>query len=92
MEHDAETLVELLRTDDAGFLPVIKSVLEAAEIPYAVQGEEALGLLPVGLLAIGVPKPLVCAIVRVPSSYLDEATDLVNTPAEPIQEEDGETR
>ena len=44
-QHDHDDLVPVFTTADSTLLPVIKSVLNAEEIPYTVQGDEALGLL-----------------------------------------------
>lgn len=43
----ASELVALLRTTDIGYLAVIKSVLESSGMPFAVQGEEGLHLIPI---------------------------------------------
>ena len=57
--------VEVLSTADAGQISIIKSILEAEEIPYLAQGENfALGRnIPVRFL--------------VPSDYLDDAKDVL---------------
>ena len=47
-------IVPVFRTSDAMLLPIVKSLLESADIDYFVQGEEALGLLPVGAMGSGV--------------------------------------
>ncbi len=50
MAHRDETgdLVEVFRTRDLAQLAVIKSLLESSGIPFWVQGEEGLHMLPVG--------------------------------------------
>ena len=74
-------LVPLIRTADAGLLPVIRATLDAAGIPYFVQGETASGLLPVtgsGLFrqeAFG-------ATILVPEDRLEEARELLQQTAE----------
>lgn len=40
--------VRVFETTDTSLLPVIESVLRAADIPFTVQGEEGLNVLPVG--------------------------------------------
>ncbi len=75
-EHDEE-LVAVLRTADGMLLPLVKSMLDAAGIPYAVQGEQALGLLPLGRFAVGVSRRGLGAIVRVPRSRRQEAEELL---------------
>jgi hypothetical protein len=39
-------LEQVFETTDPALLPVLKSVLEAAGIPYMLEGEEAFGMLP----------------------------------------------
>lgn len=46
-DDSAADLVPLLRTTDIGYLAVIKSVLESSGMPFAVQGEEGLHLIPI---------------------------------------------
>ena len=41
-------LVAVFKTTDSILLPVVKSLLESAGIEYVSQGEEALGVLPLG--------------------------------------------
>ena len=41
-------LVAVLKTTDSILLPVVKSLLDSAGIEYVSQGEEALGVLPLG--------------------------------------------
>lgn len=43
-----ENLVTVFETADVNLLSVVKSVLQGAEIPFLVQGEEALNMLPLG--------------------------------------------
>lgn len=48
-----DELVSVLDTADVSLLPVIKSVLSSAGIPFLVQGDEAVGVLPVGKMGVG---------------------------------------
>jgi hypothetical protein len=41
-------MVEVFKTSDSILLPVVKSLLDSAGIDYVTQGEEALGVLPLG--------------------------------------------
>ena len=52
-ELDDKELISVLETADVSVLPVVKSVLRAAEIPFVVQGDEAMGVLPVGKIGLG---------------------------------------
>ena len=46
-------LVSVFETADVSLLPVIKSLLQSVEIPFLTQGDEALGVLPVGRAGAG---------------------------------------
>lgn len=52
-EFSEEDLVSVLETANVAVLPVVKSLLRAAEIPFVVQGDEAMGVLPVGRVGLG---------------------------------------
>ena len=58
-------IVPVFRTTDATVLPIVTSLLESAGIEYYVQGEEALGLIPVGTMGSAVSKASLGAIVHV---------------------------
>ena len=49
-EHPDLTLETVFATSEADLVPVIKSVLEAAEIPYVTDGEAMMNLFPSDLL------------------------------------------
>lgn len=69
-----EPFVKVFRTADASLLPVIESVLGGADIPYLVQGGEALGgLYPLGTLGGGEDDRLLGAIIQVPESRKEAA-------------------
>jgi hypothetical protein len=63
-DPDSKT-VAVFRTSDAMLLPIVNSLLESAGIDYFVQGEEALGLMPVGAMGSGVARAAVGAIIHV---------------------------
>lgn len=52
LEFTEEDLVAVMDTGDVSLLPVVKSVLSAAEIPFVVQGDESMGVLPVGRIGV----------------------------------------
>lgn len=58
-------IVPVFRTTDATVLPIVKSLLESAGIDYYVQGEEALGLIPLGRMGSSVSRASLGAIVHV---------------------------
>lgn len=74
-----EELVAVLRTSDSNLMPVVKSVLDAAGIPYLVQGDEAMGLLPLGPFGGGVFRRVLGASVLVPRDRAEEARELLES-------------
>lgn len=58
-------IVPVFRTTDAMILPIVTSLIESAGIEYFVQGEGALGLIPVGAAGSAVSRASLGAIVHV---------------------------
>ncbi len=85
--HDGEPTVEVFRSADATLLPVIKSVLTAAEVPFSVQGDESSGLFPLGNTVSVRDGRGLAAVIRVPLSRAEEARELLASTA---PEGDGE--
>jgi hypothetical protein len=83
MEADDERLVSVLRTVDSTLLPVVKSLFDSAGIPYIVQGENALGLLPMGIFPGATVRPALGASVLVPAARAEEARRLLEVEAAP---------
>lgn len=79
--HDGEPTVGILRTADATLLPVLKSVLAAAEIPFSVQGDESSGLFPFGPAELVPDGRRFGAVIRVPKSREGEAKALLESAA-----------
>jgi len=75
-------LVSALETSDASLIPVVKSVLTAAGIPFVVQGEQAVGIDPVGSIAGAAGLRGLCAIVLVPADRKEEAQIVLETEVE----------
>ena len=57
--------VEVFSTTDTMLLPIVKSLLESAGVDFYIQGEEALGLLPVGAMGSSVSRASLAARVHV---------------------------
>ncbi len=74
-ESDPVTVFE---TDNPALLPVARSVLEAAGVPFTTQGEEAFGLMPIA--GIGGPFAEHGLAVRflVPAERAEEARALLD--------------
>ncbi|RMH19513.1 MAG: DUF2007 domain-containing protein [Acidobacteria bacterium] len=77
VEHPDPDMVTVYETADAALLPIIKSVLDGAGIPYIVQGDETTGLFPLGPLSTGLYGRGVAALVRVPRQHLAAARELL---------------
>jgi hypothetical protein len=82
---EQEELVAVMKTTDPGLLPLAKSVLDAADIPYVVQGEAGVGLFPLGAAGQRVTHRMTGAIILVPKSRLEEARALLETPGESLE-------
>lgn len=82
VDHEM-SYVPILETTDSSLLPVVESLLEGAEIPFFVQGEEALGVLPVGGYGAGAHMHGLGAIVHVPKDREQEARALLERLEEP---------
>ena len=80
---DENEMVAVLRTSDSTLMPVVKSVLDAAGIPYIVQGDEALGLLPLGPFGGGVFSRVLGASSLVPQERAEEALALLESFEQP---------
>lgn len=80
-EHtDTPEYVVVWETTDSSVLPVVKSVLAAAGIPYFVEGEEAMGMLPTGAIG-GTHSTLgkgIAARILVPDHAREEAEQLLD--------------
>ena len=82
----ADDMVRLLQTDDCALLPVIKGLLDNAGIPYVVQGEHALGMMPLGPFGSGFSHGLLGAIVLVRRDREEEARPLPAALPEPFDD------
>lgn len=86
--HAGEPMVGIFRSADAALLPVLKSVLAAAEIPYTVQGEESSGLFPFGSGDMVPDGRRFGAVLRVPESRAEEAKALLESTLPPADGEE----
>lgn len=67
----------MLESTDTSQLPVVKSVLQAAGIPFLVQGDKAFGLLPVGGVTGFFEDHSLGVNILVPRSHAEEARALL---------------
>lgn len=78
-QYPNDKFVSVFETTDVALLPVIKSVLQSAKIPFFVRGDEAMGILPVGSFGSGINyngRGLGAAVV-VHESWAEEAKALL---------------
>lgn len=74
-----DEMVRVFQTADSTVLPIVKSMLDGVGIPYIVQGDHALGLLPLGPFGAGVTRGLLGAIVLVPREHAAAAEEILST-------------
>lgn len=84
-------LERVLTTTDSTLLPVVKSVLESASIPFLVQGEGAQGLFPMAAAPTGQNKTGLGARIMVPQNRAAEARELLATFTETPEDPDTDT-
>jgi hypothetical protein len=92
-EEPAAELVPVFETADVSLLPVVKSVLDSAGIPCVVQGDEALGVLPVGRWGAGISQSGrgLAATILVDRGRAEEAEELLRPMAEGDLPEESES-
>ncbi len=78
MDDQPADLVAVFDTSDPALLPVIKSILQGADIPFLVQGEEAMSMLPVGEVIGPFTKRGLAARVMVKPEDAEAATELLS--------------
>ena len=78
----ADKLLPVLNTTDPMLLSLVKSVLEAADIPFIVQGEAGVNVFPLGAAGSRVTNRSTGTIVLVEEGRYEEAKALLETPAE----------
>lgn len=81
--HDQPAWVEVMETADPGLLPLLRSVLESAGIPCTVEGEESVGIFPLGLGDTHFAQSGIAAKVLVPADRAAEARALLESTASP---------
>ena len=94
-DHPDLSLETVFATSQADLVPVIKSLLEAAEIPYVTDGEAMMNLFPSDLLGPTLHRARGELRFQVASERAEEARDLlaqhsdVPYPEELVEEGDG---
>lgn len=70
-------IVPVFRTTDAMILPIVTSLLDSAGVEYFVQGEGALGLIPVGAMGSSVARASLGVIVHVHEDDADSVREML---------------
>ncbi len=73
-----EDLVTIMETADVNLLVVIKSILQGAEIPFLVQGDEALSLLPLAQLGGPLSRRGLGVAIMVATEDVEAARELLS--------------
>ncbi len=96
-DHEAEPYVHVFATSETDVIPVIKSVLRGAGIPFETDGEAMMNLFPSDLLGPVLNRPRGEVRFHVPEDRAEEARALltadpaaIDTEAEELQPEGGD--
>ncbi len=79
----ARGLVAVFNTTDPALLPIVRSVLDAAEIPYVVQGEAGVSVFPLGPVAARVTNRLTGVTILVERDRAEEVAALLDVEPPP---------
>lgn len=88
-DDSADSAVEVLRTSETTAIPVIKSILDGAEIRYYTRGETMMNLFPSELLAPSLLRPKGQVAFMVAAEDAEEARQLL-TPVDDPEALEGE--
>ena len=91
--HAATPLVTVFETSETDVIPVIKSILRGAEIPFNTRGEAMMNLFPSDLLGRTMSRPGAEVSFEVPETFAGQARELLTEQALPpdtLVSEDGE--
>ena len=84
-DHEATNYVTVFETSETDVIPVIKSILRGAEIPFNTLGEAMMNLFPSDLLGRVMSKPGAEVSFMVPEDRAEEARQLLTE--QPLAEE-----
>lgn len=85
-DHQAPEYVSIFETSETDVIPVIKSVLEGAEIPYLVEGEDLMNLFPSDMLG-GLYRPSAEVHFMVTADRAEETRQLLAAHLEAFADE-----
>ena len=85
-DHEATPYVTIFETSEVDVIPVIKSLLHSAEIPFNTVGEGMMNLFPSDLLGRVMSRPGAEVSFLVPEDRAEEARQLFETQATDLPE------
>ena len=85
-DHEATPYVTVFETSETDVIPVIKSILRGAEIPFNTKGEAMMNLFPSDLLGRVMSRPGAEVSFLVPEGRAEEARQLLTE--QPVAPED----
>ena len=88
-ETDLGDLVPLRKVSDPALLAVLTSVLDSEDIPFLVQGENALQTVGIAQLLRGADPDNVHWTIMVPATLLTKANDALNAEVDDLGDEPG---
>ncbi len=80
-DHEATPYVTVFETSQVNVIPLIKSLLQSAEIPFNTVGEAMMNLFPSDLLGRVMSKPGAEVSFMVPEDRAEEALQLLDSQA-----------
>ncbi len=89
-DHQKTPYVVVFASSEMDVIPVIKSVLQSAEIPFETDGEAMMNLFPSDLLGPVLSRPRGEVRFHVPESRAEEARDLLTELSSDAAEPAGE--
>ncbi len=89
-DHEATPYVAVFETSETDVIPVIKSILRGAEIPFNTQGEAMMNLFPSDLLGPMMSRPGAEVSFLVPEERAEEARQLLTEQPPAAEEPDDE--
>lgn len=91
--HDDRPLVEIFSTDEVALIPLVHSILDSSDIPYAMRDEEGMGIFPGAGMGLAIDASGKGVQVLVSPDHADRARqileDIKEGAAYPVTQEDG---
>lgn len=76
-DYEYEELITIMIPDNPAVIPIVKSLLEGADIPYFAKNERIQNLFTIGEIGTGYNLLTGPIEIQVPKKYAEEATQLL---------------